>query len=326
MSGYIGNIPVPQATQTRDVFTATSGQTSFATSGYTPGFLDVWLNGVKLVNGTDFTATNGSDVVLASGAATSDIVEVLSYSTYEVNNQAFTGDFSVDGTTFKVDSTNNRVGIGTATPDVPFVLSGTNVRQKIVDGSNTLTLGQWDGLTNRIESSGRDMYLIQYGASNAIKFATNATERMVLDAAGRLTVPNQPAFLCRPEAGYAITAGEFTVDGTWTTDYNVGNHFNTSGGTFTAPVDGVYAFSWAIFASGSLGTRSDAWISANGVVRLRTEINSYNAGSVNRSQHVHGQLKLSANDVVRFGTYQVNNCTIYTTTSPWSYAAGILIG
>ena len=48
MSGYIGTQPVPQATQTRDVFTATSGQTSFATSGYTPNFLDVWLNGVKL--------------------------------------------------------------------------------------------------------------------------------------------------------------------------------------------------------------------------------------------------------------------------------------
>ena len=46
MAGYIGNIPVPEATQTRDNFTATSGQTTFATSGYTPGYLDVYLNGV----------------------------------------------------------------------------------------------------------------------------------------------------------------------------------------------------------------------------------------------------------------------------------------
>ena len=82
MSGYIGTQPVPQATQTRDVFTATSGQTSFATSGYTPNFLDVWLNGVKLINGDDFTATNGSDVVLTSGAAAGDTVEVLAFSTF----------------------------------------------------------------------------------------------------------------------------------------------------------------------------------------------------------------------------------------------------
>ena len=97
MSGYIGTQPLPQATQTRDVFTATSGQTSFATSGYTPNFLDCWLNGVKLVNGDDFTATNGSDVVLTSGAAAGDTVEVLSYSTFEVNSQTFTGTTTLTG-------------------------------------------------------------------------------------------------------------------------------------------------------------------------------------------------------------------------------------
>jgi hypothetical protein len=84
MSGYIGNQPVPQATQTRDTFTATSGQTSFATGGYTPSFLDVFLNGVHLVNGTDYTATNGSDVVLTSGATAGDVLEVVAFTTFEV--------------------------------------------------------------------------------------------------------------------------------------------------------------------------------------------------------------------------------------------------
>lgn len=86
MSGYIGTQPVPQATQTRDVFTATSGQTSFATSGYTPNFLDVWLNGVKLVDGDDFTATNGSEVVLTTGATAGDTVEVLAYTAFSPAN------------------------------------------------------------------------------------------------------------------------------------------------------------------------------------------------------------------------------------------------
>ena len=87
MSGYIGTQPVPQATQTRDSFTATANQTSFATSGYTPEFLDVFLNGVKLA-AADYTATNGSDVVLASGATVNDILEVVAYSTFEVLNPA----------------------------------------------------------------------------------------------------------------------------------------------------------------------------------------------------------------------------------------------
>lgn len=86
MSGYIGNIPTPQATQTRDTFTATAGQTSFATSGYTPGFLDVYLNGVHLVNGTDYTASNGSDVVLTSGATAGDNVEVVAFTTFEAGS------------------------------------------------------------------------------------------------------------------------------------------------------------------------------------------------------------------------------------------------
>lgn len=85
MSGYIGNIPTPQATMTHDTFTATAGQTSFATSGYTPGYVQVYLNGVKLIDGTDFTASNGSDVVLNTGAALDDTLEVLAFTTFEIN-------------------------------------------------------------------------------------------------------------------------------------------------------------------------------------------------------------------------------------------------
>ena len=87
MSGYIGTQPVPQATQTRDAFTATAGQTSFTTSGYTPGFLDVYLNGVKLA-AADYTATNSVDVVLTVGAALNDILEVVAYTTFKAA-QAF---------------------------------------------------------------------------------------------------------------------------------------------------------------------------------------------------------------------------------------------
>lgn len=100
MSGYIGNQPVPQATQTRDSFTATAGQTSFATSGYTPGYIDVYLNGVHLINGTDYTAANGSDVVLTSGAALDDIVQVVAFTTFELAGPAGAGLFKGEnGTT-----------------------------------------------------------------------------------------------------------------------------------------------------------------------------------------------------------------------------------
>jgi hypothetical protein len=95
MSGYIGTQPVPQATQTRQTFVATAAQTSFATGGYQAGYLDVFLNGVKLQDGVDYTATNGSDIVLTVGAALDDTLEVVAYTAFEVLDQTFTGTTTV---------------------------------------------------------------------------------------------------------------------------------------------------------------------------------------------------------------------------------------
>lgn len=106
MSGYIGNIPVPQATQTRQSFTATASQTSFPTIGYTEGFIDVHLNGVKLLAGVDFNVGggNGSDVILATGAALNDILEVTIFDTFTTSDTVskssggtFVGDVTMSG-------------------------------------------------------------------------------------------------------------------------------------------------------------------------------------------------------------------------------------
>jgi len=85
MAGYLGTIPVPQSTQARHSYTATASQTTFNTSGYTAGFVDVYLNGVKLVDGTDFTATNGSDVVLTTGASASDVLDVVIFTAVDLS-------------------------------------------------------------------------------------------------------------------------------------------------------------------------------------------------------------------------------------------------
>ena len=133
MSGYIGTQPVPQATQTRDTFTATSGQTSFATSGYTPNYLDVFLNGVKLA-AADYTASNGSDVVLAVGATTGDILEVVAYTTFEISGVAgLTPSITDNGnaTAITIDSSENvlvgasAVGMGTSSSVTGAAIRGS---------------------------------------------------------------------------------------------------------------------------------------------------------------------------------------------------------
>ena len=86
-------------------FTATANQTTF-TVNYAVGNILVFMNGAKL-NSADFTATNGTSVVLASGATAGDIVEVVEYGgasanysttsfTATANQTAFSGSYNVN--------------------------------------------------------------------------------------------------------------------------------------------------------------------------------------------------------------------------------------
>ena len=59
--------------------TATANQTSFSFA-YNVGFLDVYINGVKLTT-NEFTATNGTSVVLTEGAFVGDQVQLISFNT-----------------------------------------------------------------------------------------------------------------------------------------------------------------------------------------------------------------------------------------------------
>tara|TARA_R110000782_G_scaffold11626_1_gene35135 strand:+ start:58 stop:450 length:393 start_codon:yes stop_codon:yes gene_type:complete len=73
--------------RSRFVYIATNGQTSFSGSDsnslvlrYDDGsYVDVYLNGALLIPITDYAATTKTSVVLSSGAATSDTVEILAY-------------------------------------------------------------------------------------------------------------------------------------------------------------------------------------------------------------------------------------------------------
>ena len=152
MAGYIGTQPVPQATQTRDSFTATAGQTSFATSGYTPNFLDVFLNGVKLA-AADYTATNGSDVVLASGAVVNDILEVVAYTAFDTANVTGATNFTVTGafTSQGIDDNADAVAI-TIDSSENVLIGNTDATPYDRTSGNAIAMG--DGLISSAQSGG----------------------------------------------------------------------------------------------------------------------------------------------------------------------------
>ena len=79
--------------------TATAGQTSFTVEGgYRINELGVYRNGVRLVQGKDFTASDGSSVTLLSGATVSDILDFVIFDSFNIADAINTvGDQTLSG-------------------------------------------------------------------------------------------------------------------------------------------------------------------------------------------------------------------------------------
>jgi hypothetical protein len=76
-------------------YTATQDQTTFSAT-YTVGLLDVYLNGVRL-SGNDYTATNGTSVVLTSAANLGDVIDLITYTGGVTGAQGIQGIQGIQG-------------------------------------------------------------------------------------------------------------------------------------------------------------------------------------------------------------------------------------
>ena len=128
-NGYLGRAPGDSSvTVARQVFSPTGVQTNFTfASGYVPGYLDVYLNGAKLIVAQDFTATDGSVVGLTSSATSGDIVEAVAFKAFNAAAVTQAADFTVTG---------NQTNDGTLS-----VTGGTTLSNLIVTGITTLSAG-----------------------------------------------------------------------------------------------------------------------------------------------------------------------------------------
>ena len=86
--------------------TATAGQTAFTvTGGYRINQLEVYRNGVRLVDGTDFLARDGATVTLLGAANLNDVVEFQVFNDFSIadaivsdsSNQTINGNLDVVG-------------------------------------------------------------------------------------------------------------------------------------------------------------------------------------------------------------------------------------
>ena len=88
-----GDVDTYNRQLTRYYFIATAAQTTITgtdanglTLAYVAGSEAVYVNGALQVRGQDYTATNGTSVVLSSGLAVNDVVEIFAYTAFTVAN------------------------------------------------------------------------------------------------------------------------------------------------------------------------------------------------------------------------------------------------
>ena len=84
-NGYIGRAPSDSSvTVARQTFSPSGVTTDFTfASGYVPGYFDLFINGVKMIEGSDYTSTDGSTFsVLNGGATNGDVLEGVAYKAF----------------------------------------------------------------------------------------------------------------------------------------------------------------------------------------------------------------------------------------------------
>ena len=316
-------------------FTATAGQTAFTIS-HTQGFIQVFMNGLLLDETADYTS-NGSAVTLTSGAAAGDEIEVVAYNTFSVGdalNQAAadTRYVNTTGDTMTGNLTvDTQVGIGSSPMGVETLTvaksSGTpTIRVNAPSGSEAQLKLQANG-------GGTTIPMIAAKTDGSLSFSrwTGAayTERMKIDSSGRVTKPNQPAFVFQgsynnwttinqsgtwlPFTGNTAVAtstnNELAMN--WTSSKNggynpSGNGINATTGVYTAPVAGVYVFNIQCYVlkvnAGNDYYHINSYV--NGTNSYDYTIYGYGmAGTTYSTPEITKVVKLAANDTFAFRLY-----------------------
>ena len=321
-SGWIDASSASVATLGTFKFTATGGQTSFSGTGdtgialsYTVGAVIVSLNGVLLEEGSEFTASTGSSIVLASGASAGDELNVYAFGNFLVadtysraeTNSLLAGRVSKTG-----DTMTGTLTVSAGANEVATLISTVDANADLFLKATGTTLGNV-----RLRANNNDMVVI-----------AGLNERMRIDESGRVTTPNQPSFSVWKGGSQGLTPTDTKIvfDNV---SRNIGSGYSSSTGRFTAPVSGFYQFNFVstiIFSGSSNYLAVYPYVNGSGVgtTRIReipTNANASSYGGINGSFAFY----LNANDYVELFGYS-NASGVVTLNGGELVWSGYLVG
>jgi len=219
------------------VFTATANQTTF-TVGYTVGLVEVFLNGAKL-SASDFTATNGTTIVLGAGALVGDTVDIVVYGPVSVANTYTQAEMNT------LLAAKLALAGGTMTGNVAH---GDNVKATFGAGSDLQIYH--DGSSSYIKEVGAGDLILMGDSVNirnaafdyALKYDTNAAVTLYYDNAAKIATSSTGISVT---GNLAVTG---TVDGRDIAT-NIPASLGTAGQVLSVNA-GANAAGWADVASG----------------------------------------------------------------------------
>jgi hypothetical protein len=174
MAGYIGSkaAVVSSGVERKKTYAITTSTTSLTGLNYTVGKVHVFQNGVRLLDGTDYTATNGTSITLTVAAQSGDNVVVVSQASFQLSEHYTSAEADAEFVTKTGDTMSGNLDVtGTVTSDGLVSVINSDTQGKF---SGWSVIGA-NGASGAIELGQTPAY------QGVISYAADANTRMLFD-------------------------------------------------------------------------------------------------------------------------------------------------